>query len=236
QLVSSERILFITALGTKSHKNVFEPLIKALGERGHQMTVIANTKSADMGPNVTEIVPLDVSNFVGKFPNPLDQRKKGVFSSFWDFSFVFDACHQIYQNPEFQHYMNQTYDLVIMNGFMNTCFAGYLYRMKVPYIYHVSMAAPNTVTSRVGNWLPPSVVPHPFLPFSDRMSFLERVVNTALDWFFLVGRDYSFSPKYEKIYRKYLGEDIPSLAEIEGNISLLFMNSYANFPAPRPTL
>ncbi|CAG7819184.1 unnamed protein product, partial [Allacma fusca] len=98
------------------------------------------------------------------------------------------------------------------------------------------MAAPNSITSRLGNWLPPSVVPNPLLPFSDRMSFYERVVTIALDWLFILGRDYEVAPLYEKMYRKYLGDDIPSVSEIEGNISLLFMNSFSNFPAPRPTL
>lgn len=233
---SCSRILFLTPLGTKSHKHVLEPLIRALGQRGHSVTVLANVKSIDLGPNVTEHVLINIQDFLTSFPNPFEDRKHGILNSFWDLDFVFDAAESIFENPEFHRIMRQPYDLVIVNGLMNDIFEGYLPHIGAPYIHITSMAAPNTITSRLGNWLPPSFVPHSFFPFSETMTFVERLLNTVLDTIFWAVRHPRLSRRYEKIYRKYLGEDTPSIDEIHKNTSLLLMNSHYNFPAPRPTL
>ena len=232
---NSANILVVTPFGTKSHKNVFEPLLQALGQRGHKVTVIANTKSPNLGANVTEYVPMDINEIIGKFPNGFEQRKKGLFSSFFDFNFVLEKCHTVFQDPEFNRLMNGKYDLVIFNAYLNVCFQGYLAKIGAPFAFVTSMAAPNTVTTRLGNWLPPSFVPNPFLPLSERMTFLERAQNFLLDAFFMATLN-SYDKVHEAVYRKYLGEDTPGLTEIGKNVSLLLMNSYLNFPSPRPVL
>ena len=40
-----ERILFLAPVSTKSHKIAFMPIVEALVERGHQVTVVSSSKT-----------------------------------------------------------------------------------------------------------------------------------------------------------------------------------------------
>ena len=156
--------------------------------------------------------------------------------AFFDITNILLLCDRIYENPEFQDFINQKYDLVIMNGFINNCFDGVIYKIGAPHILITTMAAPTFITEFTGNYLPSSFVPIPFFDFSDNMSFKDRLLNGLINWllrgiFEVYGRG-----KYEGSYRKHLGQDIPGIQEIHRNVSLLFMNSHFSLTYPRPNL
>ncbi|ODM98017.1 UDP-glucuronosyltransferase [Orchesella cincta] len=51
QISTADKILFVLPVASKSHVNVFEPLIRALGERGHEIVNLSPVKSPKMPPN-----------------------------------------------------------------------------------------------------------------------------------------------------------------------------------------
>lgn len=60
----ASKILFLSPVATKSHKNVFDPLIDALATRGHELTVISPMKTSKV-PSVKEIVPVNLEGVMG---------------------------------------------------------------------------------------------------------------------------------------------------------------------------
>jgi 2-hydroxyacylsphingosine 1-beta-galactosyltransferase len=82
--------------------------------------------------------------------------------------------------------------------------------------------------------MPPSFVPSSITPFSDRMAFHERLLNTLFRWVHALSYDHIVGKEAEKIYRKYLGQDVPSLGEIEAKASLILSNSHPALTHPRP--
>jgi len=76
------------------------------------------------------------------------------------------------------------------------------HRLQIPWIAYASVLNPNLV--RVP-WLP-SFVPGPLLPFTDKMTFVERLKNTASSFMmFFVQKFYSAHPPHEVLekFRRY---------------------------------
>ena len=57
----SERILFLTPVGSKSHKFAFMPIAEELASRGHQVTVVSPYKASKSITNIREIQLLKVA-------------------------------------------------------------------------------------------------------------------------------------------------------------------------------
>ena len=58
----AERILFLAPVATKSHKYAFMPILEALAERGHQVTLVSPFESKKQVKNIREIVVEDFYN------------------------------------------------------------------------------------------------------------------------------------------------------------------------------
>ena len=235
--VSGSNILMLLAQASKSHKNVFEPLIGGLAERNHTLTIVSPFEGKTR-KNVREIVPNNFGKSLNaNFGNPFELRKKGrlgIISS--SFQFIWDACDETYSNSEFRALENEKFDLIFIDAFMNECLYGWLHKMQVPFIMVSPMAAPGSITQAVGNRMPPSFVPVPMMPFSDHMTFLERLANVGFILLSdLIGELY-MKGKIESSYRQHLGEDLPGAFEIVQNASMIFMNSHFTFTFPRPLL
>lgn len=64
-VISADRILFLLPIASTSHHHVFEPLIRALGERGHDIVSLSPVKSNDMPVNVKQVQILTVDQIFG---------------------------------------------------------------------------------------------------------------------------------------------------------------------------
>ena len=236
-IINSKDILFLLPLATKSHKNVFEPLYKALADRGHNVTVVSPVHPKGNYTNVREIVPVPYDDLIPDFPNPFERRKSGRLTTTMaaNVNLLLPACERIYSVPEFVDLINHKFDLVFLNGFANDCFAGVVYKIGSPFIMMVSMAPPNYIASLVGNHLPPSFVPFTMLPFTDEMNLIQRTANFVMN--VAVGGIMWWSyGSLDEIARKHLGSDLPSISEIEKNVSMILTNSYFPLTYSRPLL
>ena len=81
--IEGSRILISAPFGTKSHKNMYVPLVKELVSRGHNITVITNYFTADFMDveNVREIVLEKLTVDMSQYPNAFDSL---LSSSNWN--------------------------------------------------------------------------------------------------------------------------------------------------------
>ena len=63
------------------------------------------------------------------------------------------------------------------------------------------------------------------------MSFKERFFNAFASVAFYAFDEFT---RVERIYRKNLGQDLPSVHDIERNVSLIFSNNHFSLHFPRP--
>ncbi|CAL8104484.1 unnamed protein product [Orchesella dallaii] len=237
-----DKILFLLPLASRSHVHVFEPLMKALGERGHEIVNLSPIVSKNMPQTVKQIQLIKVDDLTGKIPDPFEQRKMGTLRSMLNTSSVEHmhvACIKLYENPQLYEVLkNEKFDLVIIDIFLNYCVLGVIPHFKAPSILVSTMAAPSHFSNIFGNRLQPSFVPCSFLKYTDQMSFLERLINTVLDSVFALRWDKMFVARSEEMYKKYLpnGDQLPNIDTILGNSSMMFMNSHFTLNYPRPLL
>ncbi|XP_049819203.1 UDP-glycosyltransferase UGT5-like isoform X2 [Aethina tumida] len=87
----------------------------------------------------------------------------------------------------------------------------------------------------VGNPTHPIVTPYMLLPSSTKMTFYERLLSVMFNIFVKFHYKYFEIPKCEKIAKQYFG-NIPSLWEIERNISLIITNANPIINPVRPNV
>ncbi|CAL8104470.1 unnamed protein product [Orchesella dallaii] len=238
----SARILFLLPLATRSHVHVFEPLMKALGERGHEITNLSPIISSNMPPTVKQIQLITVEDLIGSMPDPFEQRRRGTIRAMFNSSTIEHmnkACIKVLETPRFYEVLEkEKFDLIIVDIFINYCVLGVIPMFNAPSILVTTMSAPSSLSTAFGNRLPPSFVPSSLLKYTDEMTFLERMTNTLLDTAMGLMMVSLFLSKSEAMYKEYLpnGKNLPGIDEIQGNASMLFMNSHFTLNYPRPLL
>lgn len=107
-------------------------------------------------------------------------------------------------------------------------------KLNAPIIGVSSMGGWSGTHVAIGNPNPPSIYSEMFLPYNGALTLYERIKSTL---YFLWSRFYVHfvaMPKCDAIARKYLGDDLPYLADIERNVSALFLNINPILYTPRP--
>lgn len=74
---------------------------------------------------------------------------------------------------------NEKFDLVISESFASDVFYGLGQHFNAPVAVYSSNGASKMTTDLIGTPTPMSHVPHVFLPFSDKMTFIEKVSNVC---------------------------------------------------------
>jgi len=190
-------------------------------------------------PNYTDI------SLVGSMPNvvstvPLDDIATGLVYTTLKFIFVLGVtgCEKTLSHPPVLKLINsnEKFDLVITELFNTDCYVGFAHKFQVPFISISTTTYLPWCQERFANPDNPSYIANLLLYHSDRMSFVERVVNTVYlkicQWAF----HYVSAVPSQEIARKYFGQSLPPLADIVRNTSLLLLNRHFSISKPAPNL
>lgn len=234
---SAYRILGIFPHTGYSHFAMFKPLLQALAERGHEVTVYSHfplkrevDNYVDVSlegtcPSVDEMMQVDklsgsrIEKYLGiAFVRPFAQACcMGGLAS--------EQARQLARS-------NTTYDLILMEYFNTHCFAGFINKFKAPVVglsSHILMPWVNDWTGNPDN---PSYVPIIHMDYSDEQTFLERVEHVLV---YLQSKAYYHSVMTSEAVaysRRYLGLRIPDGIMYE--TSLVLVNSHYSLNRPRP--
>ncbi|ENN70676.1 hypothetical protein YQE_12621, partial [Dendroctonus ponderosae] len=129
---------------------------------------------------------------------------------------------------------NQKFDLIIAQIYVSPIMFGLSEKLKAPVIGVSSMGGWSGTHVAAGNHNPPSLYSEMFLHYNGDLTFVERIKSTL---YYIWSRLYVYfiaMPKWDAIMRKYLGQDLPYLADIERNVSALFLNINPILYTPRP--
>jgi glucuronosyltransferase len=136
------------------------------------------------------------------------------------------------------HSTDLSFDIIIVEAFVNECFLGFVHKFKAPLIQICTFAGFDFMGHWVGNPNPYAYVPNPNLKFSDKMNIWERMINTLMGTFLRLLRNYYYLPGQDAIMRKHFNNsnDLPSLSEIEHMTSLLFINHHFSISYSKPLM
>ncbi|XP_044733443.1 UDP-glycosyltransferase UGT5-like [Chrysoperla carnea] len=231
QTSSGYKILGVFPHGGKSHFFVFAPILRELARRGHEVTVISHFPEKNPLPNYTDISIIGAGR-IGFNNIPVSAFSDGIFKNiFRHIQLAADGqrnCEAL-NYPQIQNLVrsNKTFDLILQENFNSDCFMALNYIFQAPSIGLSSCTVMTWLHARFGIPVNPSYRPITNLPHGDKMTFYQRVSNTV--YYFIHGYliPVMFMTKQDDIaVRKYLGANIPSVADIAKNTSLFLINTH----------
>lgn len=239
------KILSISFFSSKSHKITYEKLILTLAQRGHDVTYVGPFLSGKKVPNLKEFQALDIPTLekhIASNGNPFDIRmkmKSELLSVFFN-PYLFAAgmletvCRQSYALPIIQEILKEKYDLVLFSQFFNECLYGLAHKLNTTVVLVEPVSTFNWVAGNLGTPSPPSFTPSIFTGFTDQMSYLERLVNFVIISLNSVVMKFYYYPRMASVYRDIFNDPtIPSIEEIEKNVSIVLANSHVSITRPK---
>ncbi|CAG9820048.1 unnamed protein product [Phaedon cochleariae] len=242
--IECAKILGVFPVPSISHQIVFQPIWKELSLRGHEVTVITPNPLRDaLLSNLTEI---DVSSSAKRAMDNSNIMKnlditKSVFSRIMFGNHLLDALvKEELEQEEVSELIksDETFDLIILQVFaMQPVVYGFGARFGSPIIIGISTLEVFLHThDTFGNPTHALVTPDMMLGFKGDLTFANKVESLLFNiWYRMLYYWYAL-PNADKVARKYFGEDIPYLGDIERNTSLLLVNLNPIMHGVRPNV
>lgn len=235
--VAPYKILALFPHIAKSHFVMGEALMKGLAARGHQVFVVNHFPQAHTVPNYTDISLVgSMRNAVGD--TPLENVGSGdvLPNVIMLANLAVETCEKILSFPRIQRLITseEKFDLIIVELFNTDCMLGFVHKFRVPFVAIGTSVMMPWGNERFGNPDNPSYIPHHFLAHTDRMSFSERIANTAYQTSVKWAYHFLMDMPTQRIARRYFGDSLPPLADIARNTSLLLLNTHFSMNQPRP--
>jgi len=244
--VSFSRILAVAFISSKSHKITYEPLLRELGARGHEITVLTPIKSSKRFYNVQDIQTLDVEQILANSsstPANVFELKRHSFKGVTQNTFLLNIrkfekiCEMTLDLAHVKELHSQKFDLILLDVIFNECAAGYVHKFNTSLILISSASASSWILRYTGGSSLPSLIPNVFTDYTHQMNFFQRTINFITEVSTTLIHSYYFIPKMEAIYRQKLNDaHIPSVHEILGNASLILSNGHFALRSPKPLL
>lgn len=223
----------------KSHFDVFEPVMRALAEKGHEVTVISHFPQKEQLKRYTDISLAGTAEAMVDFLSVEDftgRRYEKYLVPILVAYFGYRSCIDGLSSKPVQDFMtvNQTFDVIITEYFNTDCYLGFAHKFKVPVVSLSSCTLMPWVSERFGNPDNPAYIPDNMMGYSNKISFFGRVENTFVYVLHrIISRLFMDIPSY-LIARKYFGADTPYVSDIAQNTSIMLINTHFSLNLPRP--
>ncbi|KAI8128479.1 UDP-glucuronosyltransferase 2B18 [Lucilia cuprina] len=251
--VESSKILAVYIFPGKSHFMMHNTIIKELIQRGHQVTMITafSLKDLKLGANYTEVLIEPVYDFwtdiipFFKADNIFELSEMDFFDFLKMLEIIgMKTTEHALKQPKVQEIINHPqpkgqYDLLLAEQFYQEPFLALSYIYDIPVVTSSTLGYENHMSQMMGVLTPWSFVPHGFLPFTDQMSFMERVKNSYYSLAEDLIREWDLFPKMDKLVQKYFGHlkvNIPPVSHMEKNVSVMLLNSHTPLTTSRPSI
>ncbi|XP_072400614.1 UDP-glycosyltransferase UGT5-like isoform X1 [Diabrotica undecimpunctata] len=231
KFVASIKILCIFMTPSLSNQIIFQPIWRELSLRGHNMTVITTNPLRDSA--LTNLTEIDLSSAYDIYKAiKLSQQLSYKNSVISNLNFLFELTLKLLdhgvKNRRVQQLINDNttnFDLLIMqSGYLFDLGKAFVRKYPVPIIGISSLGLFLHSHDALGNPTHPIVSPDMMLNFAGELSFFDKVQSFLYNIWYRMFYYWYALPKADKIARKYFGEDMPYLGDLERNISLLLLN------------
>ncbi|XP_063233579.1 UDP-glycosyltransferase UGT5-like [Bacillus rossius redtenbacheri] len=237
------RILGVFPIPSVSHQVVYRAVMVELARRGHEVVVITPDPIRD--PSLKNYTEIDSSfmyedfrktfNFAGR---RMDDKSPYVISDALT-AYGLRLCEMLLDHEPVKKLVSWTnsgehFDLVFLEWLTTASTYVFAHRFSAPYIGIASLPPFGYNYDSVGNPNNPSYIPDIFMPYSDKMSFFERLDMLA---YALWSRHFFYNtmiPRHQALVERHLGRFVPSLLDMHYNVSMLFVNYEPSFHPPRP--
>ncbi|KAF2901095.1 hypothetical protein ILUMI_05090 [Ignelater luminosus] len=235
----SARILAAVPSPSYSHQVAFQQLWRELSLRGHQVTLITSNPMKD--PSLKNLTEIDVS-FMYTALTHINSQEIAQTSIFKFLIMLIEISYDIIDkelaHPEVQKLINnenEHFDVALVE----TIFPGmvlFAERFNCPLIQIFSVDGPSDSYYNFGNPVHPVLNPDLMLPFSGKLTFIERLLSTIYLCFSLFYNAYLIRPSQQAAVEKHFGSNYSDIGKIMSDASLMFVNTDLAFHPIRPVL
>lgn len=229
-------ILGIFPYTAKSHFTMYEPLLRELHGRGHNLTVMSHFPLAQAQENYTDVSLIGSTpslhgnlsmSLLDDAPYSLGQNLRQIHQD----ASIFESMLQSRAVREFLK-SESKFDVLIVEMFDTDVFLGFVHRFHAPYISISPCPLLPWTHGRTGHSSNPAYVPTFFSSFSNEMDGISRALNAI---YHLVANVYyhKMAAESQKVAEKYFPG--VSLKEIADNVSLVLVNTHSSLHRPPPT-
>lgn len=234
----SEDILAVLPTPSKSHFNVFQPLLLGLASRGHKVKVISSFPLSSPVQNYTDInvkdfklvydsdIPFD---FFKNIPMTFEEDILDLYNEIGDFE-------RFLGHPEVKSLLNSEdhYDLIITEMWNTDIFLVFAEKFNAPVVTISSCYPYPWILPKFGSPDTPSYVPTVFMDKIGKLGFRQRLYNLYQLIVSNLIYDFYYNPRSEAILTRALGRPSPSLDILARNISLILLNTHHTLHGARP--
>ncbi|XP_017015767.2 UDP-glycosyltransferase UGT5-like [Drosophila takahashii] len=253
ELAEGSKILAVYAFPGKSHYMMHTALIRELVESGHQVTMISafSLEKEQLGSNYTEILIEPVYDFWHDVKLNFGAQHLFELTRMTNYDFLkmleiigLKTTEHALRQPKVRALIHAkekegVFDLLVAEQFYQEAFLALAHVYKIPVVTTSTLGYENHMSQMMGLITPWSFVPHGFMPFTDRMSFLERVKNSYVSFYEDIDRLLNYFPKMDAVAREFFGPvlaEVPKVKHMEREISVMLLNSHAPLTTSRPTV
>jgi glucuronosyltransferase len=221
--------------------------IRALLERGHEVTTLATFPHKETHPNYTEILIDPPFNLYTAYPQESffgNNYKSDFESVFMYFGMGTITTEYGLAHPKIQEFLKRKdlhFDLVINEQFFQESFYTFAHIYNAPLATISTLGHSDYMDRSMGLLTPWSHVPHQInLDWGDNMNFYQRSYNTFLCLFDMMARYFYYLPIQQKLLEKYIAphfdRPLPTVYELEQSVALRLLNNHRSLSKPRPAL
>lgn len=217
-------ILFVVTAPFMGHQKVHQRMWDELALRGHNVTVI--TTSPLLALSLPEVSEIDLSSLREKY---FAKLKEPAQINFTQPTLLEDAARYLHVSQIYEEFAERVYSHRNVREFLEKDNSFDVCVVESDYPAALGFAAKYrcilVVTSTSGFPVRYLEAVHNY-PSSSRNStgLLDKVLNSALFFYERFYYNSVILPSQDKIVRKYLGQDLPYLGEVQRNTSLVLIN------------
>ncbi|KAM7342762.1 UDP-glycosyltransferase UGT5-like [Cochliomyia hominivorax] len=234
EIGESAKILAIFPFPGRSQYILVQPFLKALAQRGHELTVINAYPSKENMTNFRDVAVLEIHNIQQDFVTGAQQER-----NIWDdmtflSDFFTNVTVAVMKNPDVQHLIKtESFDLIILESVNTDAWHSLGPHFKAPIIGVSSYGTDTIIDELMGNISPFTYVPLMSTGFTETMSYWQRMQNLLLKSLELFHNQVVHLPRHENIKKLYMPHIKEAIKDLRHNMSLLLMNQHFSLSSPR---
>ncbi|KAL0878881.1 hypothetical protein ABMA27_003892 [Loxostege sticticalis] len=232
--VTPLNILGIFPYQGKSHFFVFEPYLRELAARGHNVTVISQFPQKIALKNYHDISLAGKSKQVeGVIP-----IERSYYSLFMIGLFLVNAgtdnCKTMLADKNVQRLWKSQaqFDVIVVEQFNSDCSLGLAHKLGAPVVGITSHSLMPWHFDRFGIQFNPAYIPSQFLEGGVTPTLYQRIERTFMNSYFLSLYKFICHPSDESTLRQYF-DDLPSLDELTKNMKLMLLYTHYSLSGPQ---
>ncbi|XP_052866527.1 UDP-glucosyltransferase 2-like [Anopheles cruzii] len=242
------KILFLAPFPGPSHWLMMKHFIRALSERGHEVTAITAFPFGEPLPSLYNEVVIDPPYPIRKtFPveSLFEASQSSDFTKlamYWDLG-INTSRHGLESEPvrQFISRRDLTFDLILAEQFFQESWLMFAHQYGAPIVTISTYGYSDFFDRIMGLRTPLSFVPHMVFSYEDDMTYQERVYNVIVSMYDAFCRQHYYLPEQDQLAAQAFSSiagsgTLPSVADLERSISLILVNSHPILSRPRPSI